>query len=255
MQNATYAVCIPIYLIIYLSTSPLVLSDHAPDFLIHTADIAAIPIALVLGYIVPAIMMVLPASSMINAQQKQTWMAIWQVFPLWTAIFHMISSSLISQLASPKQSVNSILGSLRMLYTGLLIVAATGQIATLTLMATSSWFPALFALKFQGVFNPSAVFLPVAATPSVKMSSPGEGLHLMLQYDQLFGSISMAIFATVVYAPKYHKSQKATKATIQVLYALIIMALAGPLGYTVACIWARDELVLGRREGSDKKDD
>ena len=255
MQNAAYAVIVPIYLIIYLSTSPLVSSDHAPDFLIHSADVAAIPLAIVLGYGVPAVMMSLPAPSIIDFQQKQTWMAIWQVFPLWVAGFQAILSSLISRVDSSQQSIKRIMTSLRFLYLGLLIVAAIGQLSTITLMSTSSWFPDLFATGFRGVFDLKNVFLPVAATPSVKMPSIGAGLHLLLQYDQLIGSTSMLIFATVVYALQYQRSEKSTSITTHILYAVFVTLLSGPLGYAVACIWARDELVVAKVEDDDKKND
>lgn len=248
VQNAAYAVIVPLYLIIYLSNSPLVWSKQASNYQVDTADSAAIPISMALGYILPIVLMSLPAPSVINFEQKQIFMTIWQMFPLWVAILQTILPYLIvtftkSQVTTASQIHENKLRSLRRLYVVLLVVAGTGQVSTFTLLATSKWFPGLFASGFIGVINSSNVFVPGAITPSTKMPSIGAGAHLLLQYDELIGSTSIALFATVLYINIYQITKSYNTFTIQVLCGLAALILTGPLGYAVACIWARDELI------------
>lgn len=258
VQNVAYAVMLPIYLIVYLSTSPLLASKGVSDFLVDSADIAAIPISMVLGYVIPAIIMCLPAPSAIGFERKQNWMAVWQPFPVWVAIFQAVLPYLmpvlgLGQKASSTPSSKQSLKSLRPLYIGLIIVAGIGQVSTITLVATSKWFPSLFAPKFRGVFNPSQVFLPAAVTPSAQMSTIGSGVHLFLQYDETVGSTAMAIFTTVMYALKYQTSKRSANVASLVAQGLAIATLTGPLGYAVACIWARDEMVFSENDEEVKK--
>lgn len=258
VQNFAYAVMIPIYLIIYLSTSPLILSRHVGDFVADNAAIAALPISMALGYVIPAILMSLPAPSVITFEHKQVFMAIWQMFPLWVAILQAGLPYLRANfIETPTQSVRSSrmphLSSMRLLYTALLVVAGIGQISTMTLLAISKCFPNLFAPGYSGAFNPSNVFKPAAISPSTKMPSIGSGAVLLLQYDELVGSTSMAVFSSVIFFIA-HKITRSSQSLASILaYGFSALVFAGPLGYAVACIWARDELIALEAEHEDKK--
>ncbi len=248
VQNAAYAVIVPLYLIIYLSTSPLISSQKVSNYLVDAADIAAIPISMALGYVVPSILMSLPAPSVIKFEQKQIFIAIWQMFPLWVAVLQTILPYLVvrttkGQLMTPSEVRGHELRSLRRLYTILLIVAGIGQVSTFTLLATPTWFPGLFTSEYTGVFKPSNVFVPTAVSPSTKMPSTGAGAHLLLQYDEFIGSTSMALFTTVLYINIYRISKVYSNFTYQVMHGIAALVLTGPLGYAVACMWARDELI------------
>ena len=258
VQNAAYAVVIPIYLVIHLSTSLLMLSRRKSDFLIDVSDLAAIPASLALGYVFPAIVMSLPAPSMISFGNKQTFMALWQMFPMWVAMLQAIIPYLIrlfsqDQAQSARHSLGLEIKSLRILYTSLLVIAGFGQTSTFTLLAVSKWFPNLFASEFKGVFNPYHVFKPVAVSSSVKMPSIESGALLLLQYDELIGSASLALFATVLYVCAYQESKQCQSKGLLVLQGLAINIMTGPLGYATACIWARDELVIGENDPDSKK--
>lgn len=258
VQNAAYAVIVPLYLIIYLSTSPLVSSKQASHYQVDAADSATIPISMALGYILPTVLMSLPAPSVINFDQKQIFMAIWQMFPLWVAVLqtilpHLIVTSTKSQVTTASQIHKNELRSLRRLYVILLVVAGIGQVSTFTLLATFKWFPGLFASEFTGVINSTNVFVPRAMSPSTKMPSIGAGAHILLQYDELIGSISMALFTTVLYIHIYRITKVYNTWTTQVLGGIAALVLTGPLGYAVACTWARDELIAAEDLEDTKK--
>ena len=251
MQNATYAVVIPIYLFIYLSTSPLLSSKRLANFLVEFSATVTIPVSLTLGYIVPAILMSLPAPSILSFEQKQTFIAIWQMFPLWVAILQAVLPYLMpleGRKASLGKSQLSELNALRQIYVMLLIIAGIGQISTITLLASSKWFPKLYVSEYQGVFDPSDVFVPAGTSPSTKMPSIGSGALQLLQYDQLIGSTSMVIFTSIMYIRAYQTSKTRVDIGALVMRGFAAAIVTGPLGYAVACIWARDELIAQEAE-------
>lgn len=123
----------------------------------------------------------------------------------------------------------------------------------MTLVATSKFFPGLFALEFVGVFNPSKVFLPAAVFPFAKMKSLGAGALLFLQYDPPIGSTSMALWSTVLFSNTYRDGATKRSLTLMVAGGITMMAMTGPLGYATACIRARDELIIAEADVSGKQ--
>ena len=254
MQNATYAVVGSIWCIIYLSTSPLISSRHTPNFLIDVPNVMGIAIAMTLGYVLPAVLMSLPAPSILNHDLKQWLMTVWQFFPVWVSVIQGIVSYLLSKFTEPSGAPTAHkLRSMRVLYAGLLTVAGIGQVSTITLVATSKFFPGLFAPEFAGVFDFSTVFLPVAITPSTKMPSIGAGALLLFQYDQSIGSTAMALWSTVLYINTYKNGAIHQNGALMSVGGIVLMAMTGPLGYATACVWARDELIIADAEIEGKK--
>ena len=254
MQNASFAVTIPIWCITYLSTSRMVSSTRVSDFLTDVPNTVGIVISISLGYILPTILMSLPAPSIINHDLKQWLMTLWQFFPVWVSVVQgMISYLLPSFGPANKAPTARMLKLMRVLYAGLLTIAGIGQISTMTLIATSKFFPDLFAPESVGIFNPSSVLLPAAITPSTKMPSIGAGALLLFQYDLYMGSTSMALWSTVLFVNTYRNGAIHLDLALMIAGSILLMGLTGPLGYVTACIWARDELVIVDAEVDDKK--
>ena len=256
VQNAAYAVVLPIYLAVYLSTSPMVFPVTVSSLLVETNHVIAIFPALLIGLVIPTVLMCLPAPSILTFEQKQTYIAIWQMFPVWVSLVQIALPYAMSKPArtsSTKSPRLQELHTMRILYIGLLIIAAYGQAATAMLVATSSCFPDLFAPDFKGVFNPSKVFLPAAVSPSIKMPSIGSGMHLLLQYDELIGSGAIVLWSTALFMMVYRKYRSVQSEVSLIAYGILAMFLTGPLGYATTCIWARDELMVSEAEDDDKK--
>lgn len=252
IQNCTFAVVTPIYLAIHLSTSPSVSSRRASNLNVDIADLAVLPISLALGYLLPLILMTLPAPSIIGFDQKQTFISIWQNFPVWVSLAQMILAWAIPVSGTP--ATPKVMSPLRALYVGLIVVAGAGQVTTLTLLAASKFLPGLFAPEYVGSFSLGKVFVPAAITPTTKMPSLVSGSLLTLQFDQLIGSTSMALWSTALLVDAYRNGKSGYSIASLVAGAAAVMALTGPLGYVTACIWARDELIFAEATGDGKKD-
>lgn len=254
VQNASYAFVMPIWCIIYLSTSRMVSSRRVSDFLVDVPNLVGIAVSISLGYVLPSILMSLPAPSIIDHDLKQWFMTFWQFFPVWVSVVQGVVPYLLPRLGEASGGPKiRMLRSMRILYAGLLVIAGIGQVSTMALLATSNFFPGLFAPEFVGVFSPFAVFVPAAISPSTKMPSIGAGALLLLQYDQIIGSTSMALWSTVLLIHTFRNG--ATHQSIALIFVggVVLMALTGPLGYATACIWARDELIVADAGADGKK--
>ncbi len=254
VQNAAYAVVIPFWCIVYLSTSPMVSSRRVSNFMVDVPDLAGIAFSMILGYFLPSILMSLPAPSIIDHDLKQWLMTFWQFFPVWVSVVQGVVAYLLPRIEEASAVPDfHMLRSMRVLYAGLLTAAGIGQVSTMSLMATSKFFPGLFAPEFVGVFNPSNVFLPAAIYPSTKMPSTGAGALLLFQYDNCIGSASMALWSTTLFVNTYRNGKTSQSKALIVLGGIMMMVLTGPLGYVTALIWARDELIIAEAEDDGKK--
>lgn len=251
MQNFAGAVIAPFYLFIHFSTSPIITSTDPMLFSVKTMDIASIVISLILGYIVPSILAALPTPSLLSFNQKQIVLTIWQLFPVWVELLYQGASFLLRKFSPHDKAITIInrrntpcIGHLRPLYILLVSIAGLTHIATMTLLATSKWFPHLFAIGYKGVFNPSKVFWPAAASTSIKMPSKVSGTLLLIQYDEFISSLAIVVWAVFLFTKVMSQKKKFDTTYLFIFDFITLTALLGPLGYAVVCIWARDELIF-----------
>ena len=255
VQNIAFAIIIPIWCIAHLSLSRTVSSRRLSDYLINVPDLAGVGFAMVTLYVSLTILMSLPAPSVLSHDLKQWLLASWQFFPVWVSLAQGAVSYLLSGLESSTGASSIVrVNWLRTLYSGLLTAATLGQAKTLALMWTSGFLPGLFATDFVGVFDFSNVFLPAATSPYTKIPSIGAGAFLLLQYDYLVGSISMALWSTVLFANTYLNGTIERSRALMVAGGVAMLAVTGPLGYATAFAWARDELLIAEAE-ADQADD
>lgn len=260
VQNLAYAVIIPLFLVVHLSTSPTVSSMAVADVSVEVSDILSIPIALIFGYALPTVLMSLPAPSFLDFATKQDLMAFWQFFPVWVSLLQLSAAFLIRFIgarmtADRKSDLEGKVSikTLRSLYLLLIATAAVSQISTSSIVVISELFSSLFASQYAGTMTFSRVFIPQAITPSTKMSSISDGAFMLLQYDECIGSLSVALWAAVLLAQSRNTRRMSENYVTSFIYGTIILALTGPLGFAVACVWARDELVYKSELQSEKK--
>ena len=258
IQNLSYAVTIPQYIILYLFTSPTVGPVNERDFSMNIAELASIPVSIFLGYGLPAMLLALPAPSIHTYESKQICMALWQVFPIWVAFFQHAVSWVISRLSPSKIIVNQNAQRIRMLrsvYMFLLAIASITHISALTVTATSMLFPDLYTQKYRGVFDFSMVFAPMAVTPSIQPSSVGSGAFLLIQYDEMVGSTAVVLWAATLFvqANKYSKGEQYDQWLALAVGIPLFTCLTGPIGCAVVFFWIREELVFSSPTRTTKK--
>ena len=235
----------PIYLTLYLATSPTVSATKA-TITTSSHEITSLPFSLFAGFIVPAVMLSLPAPSVQSFESKQTWLAIWQAFPIWISAFQQVFKRCIGSIASEsgEKTTKSNRNTTRIIYGFLILFAGVGQIAVGTLTATSLLFPGLFAQEYNEVFNPSRAFIPVAFTSSTNMPTIGSGALLFLQYDEAIGSIAVVLWASFMFINVYGGKHPLRQWVKLAMGMVLFLSLTGPMGCSVALMWARDEMVF-----------
>ena len=255
MQNITYAVTAPLLLLLHLLTSPTITSRaSANSFLVPLSDILSTAPSMFLGFAVPALLMVLPAPSIVSYNTKQVFIALWQAFPLWVSILQECCSPTVTSLlglskANARQ-VDSVIA-MRVFYLAILTVAALTHLSTLYLMAMAYLLPVSDVGEYKDAWNFSNVFIPAASTSSFKVNSIGEGAHLLMQYDEIIGNSAVILWALALFitAPpgKLQLSQAQTS-----VFALVLVIVTGPIGLAVGLVWARDEKAFASAEMETK---
>ena len=252
-QATGFTIWMPLWVALYLSTSPLV-RPTAANISTHIGSTTAIPISLALGYFIPSILMSLPAPSMIDFETKQSLIALWQPFPVWVAILQQIFGRTFGSFGyTAKENSGSTLNTLRPVYLSLVIFAAYTHAETFTIIMISTLFPSLFASGYVGVFSPSKVFLPEGFTGSARVQNVGSGLHEFLKYDEIIGSTAVILWVAFLYVQADSRRKAFNKWPQLVLAIGSLTVLAGPGGCAVALMWARDELVLSRGSSEQKR--
>ena len=120
LQNISFTITTPIYLFLHLLTSPVSKpfpGTHANSvLLISTWDLRILPVSIVLGYVVPSILMVLPSPNLVAPETHQLLIAFWQPFPIWTVLTHQFLKHTLTFVATKvtskenKPRVNTSLG-------------------------------------------------------------------------------------------------------------------------------------------------
>lgn len=104
MQGISFAILMPIYLAMHLFTSPTVSGTKLATLFIDPVELKALPFSIVIAYIVPSILMCLPAPSIVTFDQKQWLYVFWEDWPMWTCLAQFIRTQSMRQLSSSDKS-------------------------------------------------------------------------------------------------------------------------------------------------------
>ena len=196
-------------------------------------DCFSIVISIVLGFILPAVLSALPLSNSLTANDKLGYMAMWQVFPLWTGSIHQLLRILLPIFSSTGPfAAHSATKANKTFYSFALILAAAsrclGKLTELYIGSPSRIFQ-ISSMRF----SPRA--------PASKFKTLEEGIGSFLAWDETLGSLSAVLWAF------YELGSVATWPSLfqQVQYVgmlAVLYVLAGPAGVVVATRWITDNI-------------
>lgn len=86
----------------------------------------------------------------------------------------------------------------------------------------------------------------------MKVPSIAAGSLQLLQYDEMVGAAAMVGWSTALYLSASGRKEPGEWMSL-IAKGVAIEALAGPQGFAVVAIWARDEKILAK-ENNEKKD-
>lgn len=246
----------PIYLTIYLFTSPLVSSRTAltPSALsIPPGVLSGHIFGMLFGFIVPTILMALPQPSVLSVSSKISALLVWQFFPLWSTILTAAWSTLVwpwlgrrhrdSHTAASDSSGAQQLRLLRTVYRFALAVSVPCHIAAWTLSLGSVVVPGLFAPHARETLRPTRVFVPPNPfDKTLRAASIAQGMHWFIQFDYLITSLAYLVSAAVTrYAPAANAGDFGLKGVLDILVRTIVL---GPFATALSLLWDRDEAVF-----------
>ncbi|KAK6387391.1 hypothetical protein LTS17_000659 [Exophiala oligosperma] len=242
-QSIGAGVMVPLYLTIYLFTSPLVTSNTplAPSALaVDQGILGGLPFGVLLGYIVPSIAMSLPDPTLISQDAKVLAIVVWQLFPVWTNLFTFLARKSIVPLFSGESANNkNQLSQLKTVYKLAMAVSVPMHVATWTLSLSTVLFPVLFTPSTVDAFHPLNVILPPNPLGDSKASSVAQGAMWFLQYDYLITS-----FVYVVWGIVCRYGKLGGFGLTSLLDVIGRCAIMGPIATALHLLQDRDEMVF-----------
>ncbi|KAL1639411.1 hypothetical protein SLS58_007992 [Diplodia intermedia] len=193
----------PLYAFLHLSTAAAATTTTPHlNAASTTRAIRSLPLACLLGYVLPALLMALRGGHGF----KQHAIAAWNVFPVWILLVQRLvqlaPTLLLSPSSSSSSSSSSFPSSSRAVYAATILVTAAAHVAAVALTAAAALFPMAFAPGYAAALRPGRVFVPpVALAPALSSSSSssaatttgisiitaGEGVRGFMLWDQAVG--------------------------------------------------------------------
>ncbi|CAG8234361.1 unnamed protein product [Penicillium salamii] len=255
-QLKTFALWGPLYCGLHLATSITATTPTVQNIRIPRIIQLAIPIAYAIGYVIPSVLMVLPAPMVISTDQKQIFIAIWQAWAISVGIittlaFYLLSPWIKDDLPSDHRGV----------YAFAFVTATVPHLISWTISLASVVAPALFHDQYVQALCPSKVFELPSPWDSVNfpVRDVSVGAHLFLRWDCLIGSTSILVWAVTLYVKACRVGGEPVNWGVLGVKIALLTILTGPIGSAVALMWERDNLicygtrgVMGQEKGAKK---
>lgn len=248
----------PIWFLLYLTTSPLAKSparSQSSDAVrIPLAKLAFLPVALIISFVIPSLLLVLPAPAAVSVETHQKLIALWQPFPIYNTILVFVLSKLYSPSSaapSSEASRKEYLESAEKFYTFLLTFAAITHIPALLLtQLPPETFLAIspeIVSRIQNSVIPvsfSTVYVPRPPLPSWKAISLADGIHTFLHWDTYVSSAAALVWVLVLRSKAGAGDGSSGLSIGSVIKYLALVALTGPFGLLAYLMWEREETLV-----------
>lgn len=255
-QLKTFALWGPLYCGLHLATSITATKPTVQNIRIPRIIRLAIPIAYVIGYVIPSILMVLPAPDVISTDQKQIFIAVWQAWAISVGIMTTLAFYLLGPWIRDDLSTDH-----RGVYAFAFVYAAIPHLVSWTISLASVVAPALFHDRYVQALHPSKVFLLPSPWNSADfpVGDVSVAAHHFLRWDCLIGSACMLVWAVTLYVRACKIGGEPINWSAFGVKVALLTILAGPIGSAVALMWERDNLIcygtksVMRQENGPKK--
>ncbi|KAL1958967.1 hypothetical protein VTO42DRAFT_3520 [Malbranchea cinnamomea] len=241
-QIMTYAFATPLYCGFQLANSITAQKPTAANIRISRPVLHCIPLAFIIGYMIPsALMLVAPVST----DTKQILIASWQPWPAYVSILVTI----VDILFSPRRKVEpgrATLRALRRVYAFAFATTALPHIVSWTVSLASVRVPFLFNEKYLDALHPREVFKIAFpwSKPTLQVDSVAAGVHVFLRWDFLIGSLGVLLWAMTLNAVAHREILGKVGWLSLFVKTGLLVVLTGPVGTAVELMWERDELVI-----------
>ena len=249
-QAGGLALISPLYLLLYISTSPTVFAPSPTNLAVDSATLSGIPVAWLLGFGIPTALLVLPAPAVLSIATKVKALVLWQPFPLYMTLVLCMWRAISSSPGARTSQLDQ-LKRLRNVYKFGLAIAAPVHAAIWGVSLAAVLFPQLFAPGIAADFHPlSALIPPNPVTFVASVPSMARGAQNFLQWDYFVSSSAYLVFAL---SARFNSKVEPKGFSAGNLLGLAVRTFTlGPMGTALSYLWERDEIVLGKEEGQKK---
>lgn len=263
-QNISYTVTVPIYLVIHLLTSRTARPSPSAEDIQPTTSLEAslIPLTAIIAYVVPTVLMSLPAPSVVTPATHYTWLIVWQLFPLWQTIVQQALTNFVSRnsITTSAYKPRSIITTTAV-YRFVLLLSIASHLALLEVSLIPADFipkewPAIRTMFEQATFFKTFIPAGFSSAPTldrslatVSSSAMASLVKYMLQWDAYGGSAAILLWA--VYLRRVAGDGIGWVAIASKLFFWTLVG--GLVAPAAILLWERDEVVAARAETGEKK--
>jgi len=251
VQNATYTVTAPLYLVLHVLTSPVARPAADPEAVLAVDpwDLSLVPVSNILAFVVPGVMMSLPSPSVVPPLAHYAWDAVWQPFPATqNAIRGLLKRLIGNSKGSPRKTHLEVAGHA---YRYVVALCVLSQLALAAVALTppsavpDSWRGLVTEVTLRSAFVPYWPWdTPVVDATVV---GKGEGLaelaRLFFQWDIYCGGTAIFVWALYVY-----KVARPNRSLLGLLPKVVVWGvLGGPTAAATIILWERDGVIAERK--------
>jgi hypothetical protein len=249
--NHSHSVGTPSYLAIHLLLAASVTATTADDLSIAPQHLAAIPVSFVFGYIIPIILLALPAPKMVTWTFKHTASGWYQQWSLVIALFHYAYVYFIADNTQSnfqlEQSGSVTITSLRIVY-GLAFMMAQLPHWIVCVISFTAWLcPSLFNKKKVESLKPPNLLVPTLPFTQRKARNMAEGFLWLIQWDYILGTLGTIVWSLVLHSNAREVYGVDDTWPYMFFRFLVYTIVGGPAALPVMILWERDEWVFGSR--------
>ncbi|KAM0326368.1 hypothetical protein ACHAQA_006970 [Verticillium albo-atrum] len=259
-QIIPFGIWIPIYCIVHIWTSPVsrlsTVSDVARKIELLVMDplqLAAMPGALVMGFLVPTALIGWPG--LLSLDTNQVVIALWQVFPVWTALWLFGIAVFLkafgvvpgSAYASPAAKLRYA----RWTYRAVLVLTAAIHLSCLWFTFFPQHLNSLLPNLDTSSITLASVFIPMPIFPSRNIRDFYEAVITLMHYDIYSGAAAILVFA--LYQVYVSFDGSASAVTNMAIKSVWRSALVGPAGAALWALGDRDAQLIEDAATQDPK--
>lgn len=252
MQSASFGLTMPVYAVLSIAlftpTSPL------PRRGSTVARLSTLPTSLLLGYLLPTILMGIPAPHF-SSDKHQRFVALWQFFPVYIAVFQFLLPRLFSSPATSSPPRNADFAkALDRLFKVLIFASRVTHFAAVGLSISHLLYPTA-----AGWFSYARLLTPANPFGPIKLvSSFSDGVLAFLQWDYAIGMFAAVVWMgwlgarAVDMAAARGKVVKGESGGV-VEWVLVVL-LEGPGALVAKWAWEREVVLLSAGETAGKEE-
>ncbi|KAI1437709.1 hypothetical protein GGR50DRAFT_21461 [Xylaria sp. CBS 124048] len=267
VQTLSWTFIIPLYLALHLLTSPVAKLKNGDgdgarrSLFVYLWDMALLPMAMTLTFIVPAIFMGMPRLFDQTAETHYMWIAIWQPFPVlltlvlgflhYACYYALGSLTPVDEDNEPTTHGHGYMVGVRGVYEFALALCAASHVPVMALTLMPSfgrtflshafpyYAPVFESLSFTKTFVPRRWNDPPTINPAnYSAGEPASLAQYFLQYDIYVGGAVLLLWAMYL----HQRAVKNPSLVGMLGKAALWLVIGGPSAAAVVLTWDRDAI-------------